>query len=82
MQNFSIVKVISKFYQKPAHFLSAQMAVLSSFLPMCIILGIKVKIGNDIGLGPARAVVYVHAVIFLYFNLNQKAMALNNVGHI
>ena len=46
--------------------------------------------GNDIGLGLARSVVYVRydldnrvsVILFLYFNLNQKAIEQNNVGDI
>ena len=35
--------------------------------------------GNDIGLGPARSVAYVHCTDL--DKLNQKAIELNNVGH-
>ena len=47
--------------------------------------------GNDISLGPARFVVVCpldglrqqfKKLFFLYFNLKQKAIELNNVGHI
>ena len=35
--------------------------------------------GNDIGSGPARS---ISVLPFLYFNLNQKPIELNNVGRI
>ena len=47
--------------------------------------------GNGIGSGLAISVIYVcpldgletlSVILFLYFNLNQKGIELNNVGHI